>query len=152
MRQEFQPLMSQHVTPLRLADARPLNAYSTMENPSTYTARVCMSKLEQGAYDACPECRKVMRYTPRATAQWYCGKCQAARGEAMVIPTATVVMHDADSPSEKVLEGTAFASIAESFMEHFAKGTLLDVPWLIRVRVSQSTFGASATIERASQC
>jgi hypothetical protein len=103
-------------------------------------------------YDGCPECRKVMKYTPRSNAQWYCGKCQAARGEAMQIAIANVRLHDAANPAELTLEGTAFATIAEAFMEQHEKGKLLDVPWLLRIRVTSNSFGVSAVIERATPC
>ena len=66
--------------------------------------------------------------------------------------TAEVKLHEAQSPTEEAETAKVFGPLVELLKQHQEKRTLLDVPWLARLRVSTNAFGVSMTMEKASLC
>ena len=150
----FPVVKSNFVTPLNEAEVVPLFHYkgSKSKEAIVYTARVCISSFSHSFYNGCPECRKTLRSTPRQALQWFCSKCGSGREEALEVPIAEVKLHDAQAPTEEAETAKVFGPLVEVLKQHQGKRTLLDVPWIARLRVTTNTFGVNMTMEKAALC
>ena len=89
---------------------------------------------------------------PRQCLQWYCSKCASGRAEAIDVAIGEVKLHDAQAPAKEAETAKVFGPLVEVLKQHQSKRTLLDVPWIARLRVTTNSFGVNMTMEKAALC